>query len=321
MTYVNQKPADPGLNLEFVDEALKLVRDAEAEGIRLRILGSIAYRLQCPNNLHLFQDTKRVLTDVDFGAEKKQNRAIREFLVERGYVPDEGIYMASEGSRHAYLHKDTGLNVDVFADELYFCHRIPFKGRLDHDSPTICTTDLLLEKMQIVEINLKDFKDTVVLMLEHPLSHEELGPKSIDTDYIVDIMRQDWGFYYTFTTNLKRVPNYLGEFSSLGEEGRRIIRGRIRRASRRNRGGTEDIRLEDARQNRNAEPLVPRGLREVRTILRQAEIRAALGAYYRETAPLVGYYFAHGKLHSVDGMASIEDVQRQIVHACHALAS
>jgi hypothetical protein len=226
-TYVNQKPADPSLNLQFVDEALNLVRDAEAKGIRLRILGSVAYRLQCPNNLHLFQDTKRALTDVDFGAEKKQNRAIREFLVSRGYVPDEGIYMASEGARHAYLHGDTGLNVDVFADELYFCHRIPFKGRLDLDSPTICTTDLLLEKMQIVEINLKDFKDTVVLMLEHPLSHEQPGPKSIDTDYIVDTMRQDWGFYHTFTTNLKRVPDYLDEFSSLGEEGRRVIRGRI----------------------------------------------------------------------------------------------
>ena len=96
------------------------------------------------SNLHLFQDTKRVLTDVDFGAEKKQNRAIREFLTARGYVPDEGIYMASEGARHAYLHRETGLNVDVFADELYFCHRIPFKDRLDLDSPTICTTDLLL---------------------------------------------------------------------------------------------------------------------------------------------------------------------------------
>ena len=224
---MNQKPADPSLNLEFVDEALNLVRDADAKGIRLRILGSVAYRLQCPNNLHLFQDTKRALTDVDFGAEKKQNRAIRDFLVARGYVPDEGIYMASEGARHAYLHRDTGLNVDVFADELYFCHRIPFKGRLDLDSPTICTTDLLLEKMQIVEINLKDFKDTIVLMLEHPLSHEQPGPKSIDTDYIVDIMRQDWGFYYTFTTNLKRVPDYLDQFSSLGEERRRVVRGRI----------------------------------------------------------------------------------------------
>jgi hypothetical protein len=112
-------PADPGLNLEFVDEALSLVRDAEEKGIRLRILGSIAYRLQCPQNLHLFQDTKRVLTDVDFGAEKKQNRAIREFFMARSYVPDEGIYVASEGARHAYLHRQTGLNVDVFADELY----------------------------------------------------------------------------------------------------------------------------------------------------------------------------------------------------------
>jgi hypothetical protein len=140
-TSVNQKPADPSLNLEFVDEALNLVRLADAKGIRLRILASIAYRL--------------------------------------------------------------------------------------HDSPTICTTDLLLEKMQIVKINLKDFKDTIVLMLEHPLSHEQPGPKSIDTDYIVDIMRQDWGFYFTFTTNLKRVPDYLDQFSSLGEEGRRVIRGRI----------------------------------------------------------------------------------------------
>lgn len=220
-------PADPGLNLEFVDEALRLVQDAEAQGIRLRILGSIAYRLQCPNNLHLFQDTKRVLTDVDFGAEKTQNRAIREFLKSRGYVPDEGIYVASEGARHAYLHKVTGLNVDVFADELFFCHRIPFKGRLDLDSPTICTTDLLLEKMQIVEINLKDFKDTVVLLLEHPLSHQERGPKSIDTGYLVDTMRQDWGFYYTFTTNLKRVPDHFGEFPSIGGHEQSVIVDRI----------------------------------------------------------------------------------------------
>jgi hypothetical protein len=224
---VNQMANDPGLNLEFVDEALALVRDADAEGIQLRILGSIAYRLQCPNNLNLFQDMKRVLTDVDFGAEKKQNKAIRKFLMARGYVPDEGVYMASEGARHIYLHKDTKLNVDVFADELNFCHKVPFKGRLHIDSPTICNTDLLLEKMQIVEINLKDFKDTIVLMLEHPLSHQQPGHKSIDTAYIVDLMRQDWGFYYTFTTNLRRVPDYLSEFTSIWPADADLIRSRI----------------------------------------------------------------------------------------------
>ncbi len=218
---------DENLNLEFVDEALRLVDEAESRGIQLRILGSVAYRLQCPNNVHLFENMARALTDVDFAAEKKQNRAIRDFLMAEGYRPDEGVYMASEGARHIYLHPETGLNVDVFADELYFCHRIPFKDRLDLDSPTICTTDLLLEKMQIVEINLKDFKDTLVLMLEHPLGTAADGNKHIDTDYIVNTMSRDWGFYYTFTTNLKRVPDYIAEFSAITGAQGDVIRGRI----------------------------------------------------------------------------------------------
>ena len=226
-------PSDTNLNLEFVDEALAMVRDAERQGIKLRILGSIAYRLVCPDHLHLFQDMKRALTDVDFAAEISQNKAIREFFVARGYEPDAGAYMASEGRRHIYLHPRTNLNVDVFADELYFCHRIPFKGRLDLESPTICTTDLLLEKMQIVEINLKDFKDTLVLMLAHPLSHQQPGARAIDTDYIVNLMRRDWGFYYTFTQNLKRVPDYIAEFPAITGEQGDLIRARVAELLRR----------------------------------------------------------------------------------------
>lgn len=218
---------EQNLHLEFVDEALRLVERAEERGIKLRIIGSIAYRLICPEYLHLFEGMKRVLTDVDFAAEKSQNAEIREFMTAEGYEPDDGVYMASEGSRHIYLHPDTKLNVDVFADELYFCHRIPFQGRLDLESPTICTTDLLLEKMQIVEINLKDFKDTLVLMLAHPLSHQDSSERAIETDYIVDMMRRDWGFYYTFTTNLKRVPDYLSEFPSISQEDGDIVRERV----------------------------------------------------------------------------------------------
>lgn len=215
------------LHLEFVDEGLRLVRDAEQRGIQLRILGSIAYRIQCPENLHLFDDMARVLTDVDFAAMRSQNQAIREFFLSEGYLPDEGVYVASEGSRHIYVHPETRLNIDVFADELYFCHRIPFEGRLDIDTPTISTTDLLLEKMQIVEINLKDFKDTLVLMLEHPLGTPADGNKHIDTRYICDIMARDWGFYYTFTTNLRRVPDYIAEFPAITTEEGEVIRLRV----------------------------------------------------------------------------------------------
>ena len=222
-------PESQNLHLEFVDEALQLIRDAEDRGLQLRILGSIAYRLQCPKNLHLFEDMARVLTDVDLAGLRSQNQEVREFFLSRGYQPDEGVYVASEGSRHIYLHPRTNLNVDVFADELYFCHRIPFEGRLDIDFPTISTTDLLLEKMQIVEINLKDIKDTLVLLLEHPLGSPTEGNKQIDVRYICDTMSRDWGFFHTFTTNLRRVPDYIPEFAAITDEEAQTIRERVNR--------------------------------------------------------------------------------------------
>jgi adenylate kinase len=41
-------------------------------------------------------------------------------------------------------------------------------------------------------------------------------------------------------------------------------------------------------------------------------LKIRLMAYYRETAPIIGYYFAHKLLKSVDGMAPIAEVTRQI---------
>jgi hypothetical protein len=215
------------LNVHFVDEALRLVKEAEESGIQLRILGSVAYRLHSLESLHLFEEMARELTDVDFAALRKQSRAIRDFMVAQGYEADDGMIVGTEGARHVYLHPETQLNVDVFTDELYFCHPIPFKGRLTLDYPTITTTDLLLEKMQIVQLNLKDIKDTLVLVLEHPIGQPSAGKENIDADYIIGIMSSDWGFYYTFTTNLRRVIDYLPEFPAIDETGAETIRIRI----------------------------------------------------------------------------------------------
>ena len=41
-------------------------------------------------------------------------------------------------------------------------------------------------------------------------------------------------------------------------------------------------------------------------------MRTRLTAYYKETSPLIGYYFAKGLLQSIDAMAGIEDVTRSI---------
>ena len=41
-------------------------------------------------------------------------------------------------------------------------------------------------------------------------------------------------------------------------------------------------------------------------------LRTRLQAYYKETSPLIGYYYAKGKLSGIDGMADIDAVTEQI---------
>lgn len=50
-------------------------------------------------------------------------------------------------------------------------------------------------------------------------------------------------------------------------------------------------------------------------------VKKRLWEYYKLTAPLVGYYFAKGKLATVDGMASVEAVARQLDDALEMVAA
>ena len=41
-------------------------------------------------------------------------------------------------------------------------------------------------------------------------------------------------------------------------------------------------------------------------------LRLRLMEYYKKTSPLIGYYYAKGKLHSVDGLADMDAVSAAI---------
>jgi hypothetical protein len=196
-------------HLEYVDRALALVGQARERGLELRILGSLAYRLHCPANIELFDEMKRDLTDVDLAARGDQRKDVRAFLESLGYTIDHDLLVTTEGMRYAFTEPSSGMVVDVFFDELFFCHPIPLRDRLGLDFPTITPTDLLLEKMQIVEINPKDIKDSLVLLLEHSL--DAASRDAIDAGYLARLLAADWGFYYTVTTNLERLGRHLAE--------------------------------------------------------------------------------------------------------------
>jgi adenylate kinase len=44
----------------------------------------------------------------------------------------------------------------------------------------------------------------------------------------------------------------------------------------------------------------------------EESLKTRLLAYYKQTSPLVGYYYARGDLRSVDGLASMDEVAAQI---------
>ncbi|MCU0852943.1 MAG: hypothetical protein MUC90_06825 [Thermoplasmata archaeon] len=60
--------------------------------------------------------------------------------------------------------------VEIFYDELAMNHTVPYKGRLEMDSPTTPAGELMLQKLQVVKINEKDIKDLIVLIRAHDKS-------------------------------------------------------------------------------------------------------------------------------------------------------
>jgi hypothetical protein len=89
------------------------------------------------------------------------------------------------------------------------------------DDPTIPLADIVLEKLQIVEINPKDIKDLILLFLEHDVG--DVDKETINGKYIAELLSKDWGFYYTSTINLKKVTSLMGQYLELSSDESKTI--------------------------------------------------------------------------------------------------
>jgi hypothetical protein len=210
---------------KFIEASREIVEEAAQRSLLLRLLGSLAFRVHSPENAHLLDEMNRELTDLDFASERRFAPGLIDMLSELGYAADNEIAVATGGARYFFKHPHTGLGVDIFMDELFYCHRIPFRGRLDKDAHTIPLAELVLEKMQIVELNEKDVKDTIVLLLEHQIGDGD--DEVINAGYISQLLAGDWGFYYTVTMNLERVERGLVGYHALTEAQRAVALDRI----------------------------------------------------------------------------------------------
>jgi hypothetical protein len=208
------------------DQALEILAEAKKRDLLVRLIGSTAFVVHCPENRSLFKALDRRLTDVDLMSYSSASQsAFDDMFAALGYEPIRSLGWHA-AARDIYVNDDK-LYVDVFKDTLSYCHVIDFKDRLELDEPTITLVDLMLEKLQVVEINEKDFKDMAVLLLEHELGSDD--PEKIDSAYLARLWSKDWGFYYTGTTNLKKLNQYLKGIEALETTQKNRIKDQINR--------------------------------------------------------------------------------------------
>jgi hypothetical protein len=209
-----------------VAEAQRIVSHAKSIGITLRMMGAAAFVTHCPNNAVLFNKMDRQLTDIDLIGHYIDQKRIIALLKEFQYSLDRRSLRSWSREQLKFYNEKLEITLDLFLDKLQMCHTIDLRHRMECDYPTIPLADLLLEKTQIVHITEKDLKDLIILILEHPIGNHD--KETINSDYISQLLKRDWGFYYTVTSNLKILnDDYLSKCTVLDEESKKVVKERI----------------------------------------------------------------------------------------------
>ena len=218
----------------FIDEGKRLVDEAAKREIPLRLLGGVAIRIHCLESLDFARKLMRLgegqqeYTDLDFMSYVRfRKNKMREFFEEMGYEKRPTTMSSAATQRHIYFHPKGWFYVDVFYDKLLAAnHPLDFRGRLGLDSPTITPADLLLEKLQIVFPDEKDVKDLLLVLRAHEISTKEERNR-INAKFIATKLASDWGFWYTATTNLTGLREYVGAAQNLTDEEKQDLNSKI----------------------------------------------------------------------------------------------
>jgi len=198
MTGPSSPAADP------LPEAIALVQGAVSAGYKLKILGGLGVRVLCPD----FPPRQRAGQDIDLACLGKTRRQVADHLEQAGCEPDKRFNNLN-GDRQMYFTAPSGRPVDVMVDRLSMCHVLDFRPSFGSASPTLDPADLLLSKLQIVELNAKDAHDIFHLLSGVPIGGAPAGQPSIDPGRFGSVLAGDWGWWRTVTGSLAKLPGLL----------------------------------------------------------------------------------------------------------------
>jgi hypothetical protein len=205
----------------IVDEGERLINLAHSQGTTLALLGGVAVRLlarEIPPALD------RDYKDLDFAVPKGGGRNASKLLGDSGYEPEVSFNAMNGNERLLFHDVDHGRQVDVFVGSFRMCHVIPLTERLSAGHRTVPLAELMLTKLQIVELNEKDVRDTLLLFYTHGVADND--DDVLNGARIAELCAGDWGLWRTITHNLERCRELVSSYE-LSESDRARISDRI----------------------------------------------------------------------------------------------
>jgi hypothetical protein len=192
---------------DIVDEARRITAAANESDIPVRLIGGLAIRLHAGNGLPPALD--RAYQDIDLVTTGKASRRTLKLLDDLGYTPHERFNALNAGRRAVVYDLERQRQIDVFIDEFRMCHKIDLVSRLTVDSCTIPLAELLLTKLQIVEINHKDIVDVAAIVHQHEVGDHD--DDTVNAGYIAKLLAGDWGLWRTSRGTVENVQAQLSQ--------------------------------------------------------------------------------------------------------------
>ena len=183
---------------DVVAEGERLIGRAADEGVPLRLLGGVGMRLRAPGELA--PAFRRAYADLDFVTTKKGVGATTGLFRGEGYEAQVAFNALHGGERLLFFDNDHDRQVDVFVGAFSMCHKIPLDGRIEVDPVSIPLAELLLTKLQVVQLNEKDVRDALALLHDHEVG--ESDGELVNSARVAQLCASDWGLWRTITQNL-----------------------------------------------------------------------------------------------------------------------
>lgn len=213
------------LKVQKCDDCDCIITKSHEIGAHIQLIGgwAIFYKTSKMDHRGDYDFLQRKYADIDIVGKGKEKKKIYQTLQSCGYQPDDmfnGLY----GDSRLLFRKGDEL-LDVFLDKFEMCHTLDLSLSLNYVDDTIGLGELLFTKLQIFEINEKDIKDLITLLLYSDV--DEKGKRGYTArEFIVSACSEDWGVYKTLTNNLKKVEDY-GKNLPLSDGDLSFLRSRV----------------------------------------------------------------------------------------------